>query len=327
MDILFISRQEVKRLLNMADCMEAMFGALTGLHKKEADCPQRLVMPLPQGHGVLASMPAYDAGSQYMGAKLISVIPGNHQTPYESHQGFFALFESGFGRPRAVMDASEITAMRTAAVSGLATRMLARQDASDLMLIGCGVQARQHLEAICLERPIRRVRAWDLHPEAARAFADWAKERFGFETEVQEGPEPDTLGAHIICTLTPATEPVLKGADVSPGAHINAVGACTPNARELDTRAVVQASLFVDRKQAVVCEAGDYLIPCREGAIGEEHIKGELGGLLLGRVPGRGSYDEITLFESLGLAVEDLAAASLVYNKAMEQGLGHKVSM
>ena len=275
----------------------------------------------------MASMPAYDAGNKYMGAKLISVIPSNHHTPYESHQGFFTLYETEYGRPLALMDASELTAIRTAAVSGLATRLLAREVASDLVIIGCGTQARKHLEAMRLVRPIKRVRAWDLHPEAGKAFADWAHRQHGVEVELQETGQPDPSGADIICTVTPSLEPVLMGAGVSPGTHINAVGACTPNARELDSRAVAQASLFVDRKEATMCEAGDYLIPCREGLIEEGHIKGELGGLLLGQVKGRASDQEITLFKSLGLAVEDLAAAALVYEKARKEGRGIKVEL
>ena len=265
METLILSRREITELLSMDACLDAMQEALIGLASRTADCPQRLVMHLPEGHGVLASMPAYDAGNKYMGAKLISVIPSNHHTPYESHQGFFTLYETEYGRPLALMDASELTAIRTAAVSGLATRLLAREVASDLMIIGCGTQARKHLEAMRLVRPIKRVRAWDLHPEAGKAFADWAHRQHGVEVELQETGRPDPSGADIICTLTPSLEPVLMGAGVSPGTHINAVGACTPNARELDSRAVAQASLFVDRREATMCEAGDYLIPLPRG--------------------------------------------------------------
>jgi ornithine cyclodeaminase len=251
-----------------------------------------------------------------LGIKVITVFPGNHERGEESHLGSVLLFEAEMGRPLAILDAAAVTAIRTAAVSALATRLLARQDAGDLALLGSGVQARSHLAALREVRPLRRVRVWSRHPESARRFAAEESERHGLSVQAVATAREAVEGADLVCTVTSAREPVLEGAWLAPGAHVNAAGACTPAARELDTDAMRRARLFVDRRESALAEAGDLLIPMRNGELGEDHIAGELGDLLLGRVPGRRAPEEITLFESLGLAVEDLAAARHVWRKA-----------
>jgi len=237
------------------------------------------------------------------------------------------LFETEHGRLLAIVDASQITAIRTAATSAVATRLLAREEASDLALLGSGVQARTHLEAMLLARPIKRVRVWSRDPDHARHFAERESQRRGIKVEPMGTAQAAVAEADMICTTTAAREPVLLGEWIAPGAHVNAVGSSVAFTRELDTAAVVKARMFVDRRESTINEAGDFLFPKKEGAIGDDHIQGEIGEILLGQIAGRTSPDEITLFKSLGLAVEDLAAAHHIYLKALEKGLGMAVEL
>ena len=220
------------------------------------------------------------------------------------------------------MDAAEVTAIRTAAVSAVATRALARADAHDLAILGSGVQARTHLEAMLHVRPIKRVRVWSRTPEHAGAFAERESRRHAVEIEPAGSARGAVKGADIICTVTASRQPILKGDWIAPGAHINAVGSSVRSARELDATAVQRARLYVDRRESALAEAGDFLLAKEEGAVGDDHIQGELGEVLLGTVQGRRSAEEITLFKSLGLAVEDLAAAHAILAKATAQGAG-----
>jgi ornithine cyclodeaminase len=264
---------------------------------------------------------------QIMGLKIVSVFPGNHGTEYDSHMGAVMIFETKHGQPLAIMDATEITAIRTAAVSGVATRLLAREGSGDLAILGSGTQAKTHLEAMLLCKKIRRVRIWSRNPENGRRFAERESRRHTIQVELMPTVQAAVQGADIICTTTSAPDPILLGKYLSAGAHINAVGSSVPFARELDTEAVAKARLFVDRRESTVNEAGDFLVPKNEGAIGDNHIQGEIGEILLAKVKGRKSQEEITLFKSLGLAVEDLASANHIYKKAMAGGLGTKVEL
>jgi ornithine cyclodeaminase len=262
-----------------------------------------------------------------MGLKAVSVMPKNHGTEYDSHQGVVLLFEIEHGSLLAVIDASSITAIRTAAVSAAATDLLARADSSDLAILGSGVQARTHLEAMHAVRRLRRVRVWSRDHAHARDFAERESPRFACSVEPVAEARAAVEDAAIICTTTASREPVLQGDWIAPGAHVNAAGASIAAARELDTRAVQRARLYVDRRESALNEAGDFLIPRAEGAIGDDHIAGEIGEVLLGLVPGRRSADEITLFKSLGLAVEDLAAAHHVYTMALQSGAGTAIEL
>jgi len=322
MQILLVRKSDVPRLLPMRDCMEAMLGALQSLARGEAILPLRQVLLLPGGNGAFATMPAVLTSGGAIGLKAITVIPGNHGTELDSHQGAVLLFEAERGRLLAIMDASSITAMRTAAVSGVATRALAREDAGDLAILGTGVQALSHLEAMAEARRLRRVRAWSRDPVGVRRFAAQASAQAGIRVEAAASAREAVLGADLVCTVTASREPVLRGEWLSPGAHVNAVGASLPTARELDTAAIVAARLFVDRRESAWNEAGDLLVPKAEGAISDDHIRAELGEVLVGSHPGRSSPDEITVFKSLGLAVEDVAAAQRIYQNARQSGAG-----
>ncbi|HET7458407.1 MAG TPA: ornithine cyclodeaminase family protein [Gemmatimonadaceae bacterium] len=328
MDILVVNQTEVEALLPMAECMDVMADALRALAAGDAVLPLRTIVRLPGGRSAFGAMPAYLGRPEAaVGIKVITVFPDNDGTPLDSHQGAVLLFEVERGRLLAIMDASAVTAIRTAAVSGVATRALARDDATVLAILGAGVQAATHLEAMRLARPIERVRVWSRSAERARRFAERAAARFAVEVEAVESAERAVRGAHVVCTTTASREPLLRGEWLAAGAHVNAVGASLPTARELDTEAVRRARLYVDRRESALAEAGDFLIPKSEGAIGDEHIVGEIGELLLGRVAGRRTGDEVTLFKSLGLAVEDVAAARLVYDKAVAAGAGTRVEL
>ncbi len=327
MKVRIINHAEVVDLLPMRACMEVMEAALKTLSEGRAVNPLRNAVWVPERPKLLGMMPAYLGDIDRLGIKVVSVFPENHGTQYDSHQGVVLVFEAEYGRLVAIVDASEITAIRTAAVSGVATRLLAREGAGDLAIMGSGVQARSHLEAMALARGIRRARVWSRDPEHARDFAERESGRHGFTVEPIADPREAVEGADLICTTTAAREPILMGEWISPGAHINAVGSSIASTRELDTAAVAGAKLFVDRRESTLNEAGDFLFPQREGAISADHIQGEVGELLLGKVAGRGSEQEITLFKSLGLAVEDLASANYVYEQAVAQNAGTEVEI
>jgi ornithine cyclodeaminase len=327
MDILVLSQAQVEALLPMPDCMEAVAGALRALSAGDARLPLRTIVPLPDGRGVFGAMPAWVGEPATLGIKVITVFPGNEGSRLDSHQGAVLLFDTADGRLLAVLDASSITAIRTAAASGVATRALAREGPADLALLGAGVQALTHLEAMRVARPLARVRVWSRRAERARAFARTAHERLGETVEPVERAEDAVRGASLVCTVTSSREPVLRGEWLSPGAHVNAVGASQRVARELDAEAVRRARLFVDRRESALAEAGDFLQARDEGVVGDDHIVAELGEVLLGSDPGRRSPGEITLFKSVGVAVEDLAAARVVYAGAMAAGTGTRLEL
>lgn len=271
-------------------------------------------------------MPADVHDPPALGVKAITVLPGNQGTAFDSHQGVVLLFAPDTGSLIGIVDASSITAIRTAAVSGVATRLLAREDASDLAILGAGVQARTHLQAMRAVRPINQVRVWSRSAARREAFAAWATGQ-GVHVMATESAEEAASGAHVICTVTASTTPVLQDAWVAPGTHVNAVGASLPEARELESALIARARLFVDRRESAVHEAGDYLIPLREGTITEQHIIGEIGELLLGVDKGRTTTSEVTVFKSLGLAVEDVAAGSWLLDEAARRGTGVEIEL
>ncbi len=327
MEILVLSRDDVARLLPLPECMTVMAQALEDLARGQASMPLRTILPVPGSEGVLGFMPGMLQASGVFGAKITAVFESNLGTEFESHQGFVVLFESEHGRPLAVVDAGEVTAIRTAAVSGVATRALAREDARVLALIGSGGQAHSHLEAMLVARPIEEVRVWSRTAEHARAFVVREVERSERERpelrfSVAGDAEQAVSGADVICTLTAASEPVVHGEWLSPGVHVNAVGWSGAAGRELDAEALRRSTFFVDRRESILNEGGEFLLARAEGVFGDDHIRGELGEVLLGSVPGRTSPAEITMFRSLGLAVEDVASAHYLYQVAKKVEAG-----
>ncbi len=327
MKVLALSASDVEALLPIDECIDVVGDALADLSREESINPLRSMVRFPSGDGLLGLMPAVTKSPPVSGIKILTVMPGNEGTPYDSHQGVVMLFEMEHGRPVAIVDASAITAIRTAAASGLATRLLAREDASRLAILGSGVQARSHLDAMRAVRPVTTAVVCSRSGDRARAFAEHHSERCGISIDVAVSVQEAIEGADLICTTTSAREPIVCGDWLEPGTHINAVGACFPTVREFDTRAIVNSRLFVDRRESALNESGDFLIPKAEGAIDDDHIVGEIGELVLGRIEGRTAPEQITLFKSLGVAVEDLASAHHVYQKALETGHGCEIDL
>lgn len=323
MKLLVLTHAEVERLLPMSECISVMEEALAALARGAADQPLRTIFKPAGAKGVLAMMPTFRGGeTPLFGLKAICVFPGNAAIGKDAHQGGVILFDGITGEPMALVNASAVTAIRTAAVSGLATRLLAHEDAAELAIIGAGVQARMHLRAMACVRPIKRARVASRRLESARRFANEMQPHFPFPIESVENAGAAVRDADLIVTATISHEPVVQREWISPGAHINAIGTFSPTAREIDTATVAAATLFVDRRESALNEAGDYLLAAKEGAIGPGHIRAELGEVLIKSQPGRTSLDEITIFKSLGLAIEDLAAAAYLYRKAQKENAG-----
>jgi alanine dehydrogenase len=325
LETLIVNQAEVPRLLPMKECIDVMARAFSALARGEASLPQRQIVWLPDRSGALGLMPGHLTAQAAIGVKVVTFFPRNEGTDLDSHQGAVLLFESGRGRLLAMIDATSVTAIRTAAVSGLATRLLAREDAGDLALVGSGVQAATHLEAMLLVRRLRSVRVASKTPARAIAFAERESKKHGIAVTACASVREAVHGADIVCTVTSSREPILHGEWLRAGAHVNAVGSSVATHRELDTAAVVRSRLFVDRKEAALAEAGDFLIPKQEGAVTDAHIAGELGPLVTGEAPGRLGPAEVTLFKSVGLAIEDVAAAQHIYARARGSGIGKSV--
>jgi ornithine cyclodeaminase/alanine dehydrogenase-like protein (mu-crystallin family) len=331
MEVLVLNGEQVAQLMPMSECIKVMRDALAALARGEALVPLRTVMRVPGVSGFLGLMPGYIAplkGQEgALGLKAVSVFPGNASRGIDTHQGAVLLFEADTGRLSALLDGAAITAIRTAAVSGVATDVLARPDASELAVLGAGVQARTHIEAIAAVRPLRRVRIWSRNPEHAAALASELRRRFGFPIEAAPSAEAAVREADLVATVTASPEPILKHEWLKEGVHINAVGSSIPTSREIDTATMVAARLFVDRRESALAEAGDLLIAMREDAVTGDHVQAELGEVIIGKNPGRRSPRELTLFKSLGLAVEDVASAAYLVRRARETGTGQTVQM
>ncbi len=320
MSLLVLNQQEVEELLDMEGCIEAMAEALASLARGEVHVPLRVVVRPPGEDTFIGLMPAHrGGGAPLYSLKTVCVFPDNPKRGLDAHQGTVTLFDGETGETRAVMNASAITAIRTAAVSAVATRLLAREDARELGILGAGVQARSHLEALRLVREFDRVRIYS--PTAAHAEALAAEAG----VEAVRTAEEAVRGADVVVTATSSVDPVLRREWLEPGAHVNVVGGRPPKMRELDVATVADSAFYVDRRESAENEAYDYRDALESGAIGPDHIRGEIGEVLIGAVPGRTSPEELTVFRSLGLAVEDLAAAEYVVRRARERGVGVEV--
>lgn len=317
-----IGHRDVIELLPMSGCIGVMAETFRALGRGEALFPRRQVLWQPDAHGAIGLMPSWLGSPPAIGAKIVSVFPGNTDTMYESHQGAILLFETLHGCLEAIVDAGAVTAVRTAAVSGLATRLLAHKDAGELAILGAGTQAAMHLAAMMAVRPVRKVRVWNRNPERARQFARSMTTFHGIPITATATVREAVAAADLVCTVTGATEPILEGAWLAPGVHVNAVGASVPGFRELDATAVERSRVFVDRKEAALAEADDIRIPILEKVVDEDHVLGDLADLVLDRAKGRAHAHDLTLFKSVGLAVEDLAAAQHVSERAAALDVG-----
>ena len=340
MKLLVLSEHDVTDLLTFPECIQVMEDALSALARGEVHNPLRQKVHAPGAPGLLGLMSAWRGGEQpYYALKEVCVFPQNPKRGLDTHLGAVILHGGETGEPLAIVNAAAVTAIRTAAVSAVATKLLARSDASILAILGSGVQARSHVEAIPLVRSISEIRVYSrsgtwggrpahnppgVSPGGTTAGQDARPEAAGTAAvRLSASAEEAIRGADIVVTATNSKEPVLRREWLSTGVHINAVGSSIAAARELDGATVAAASLFVDRRESTLNESGDYLFAVVEGAIsGPDHIKAEIGDILIGTAEGRKSNDEITLFKSLGLAIEDLASAAFLYEKARRMGRG-----
>ena len=323
--LLIVGGADVRRALPMSDCIEAVDRAMRGLSSGGADVPLRTIMLLPGGRNFFGVMPGYLNDPPGLGAKILTVYPDNAQHGLPSHVGLVVLFDTQVGLPLAVMDAAEITAIRTAAASAVATRVLARPDASRLAILGTGEQAITHLESMAQVRSLRAVRVWGRSIQKAHGFAESQSKRLSLKIEVSETAEHAARDADIVCTVTASHVPVLSGAWLSLGAHVNLVGASRNTSREADDDVVRLSRYFVDSRTSARAEAGELKHAMDAGLVKETHVLGEIGEVLSGKVVGRASPADITVYKSLGVAVQDLAAAHVIYERAVRDGIGTRV--
>jgi ornithine cyclodeaminase/alanine dehydrogenase-like protein (mu-crystallin family) len=319
---LILGHDDVLAALPPDACADAMASVLAAHARGEALMPLRSVIPFEGAAGFMATMPAWRGGDEPLFAlKSICIIPGNPARGLDTHQGTVTLFDGETGAPTAILDASALTSVRTAAVSAVATRVLARSDARVLAILGAGVQGRSHLAALPGVRDFEEVRVYSPSSERARALADG-------RATVAASAEDAVRGADVVVLATSSREPVISRDWLAPGAHVNAVGASVVTSRELDVATVAACALFCDSRESLRNEAGEYRLAIEQGAIGgEDHVRAELGEVLAGLAPGRSDPQELTVFRSLGLAVEDLAAAERAVARARSQGLGVEVTL
>jgi ornithine cyclodeaminase len=331
MRVLVLSHRDVLAALQPEPCADAMAAVLAGHARGETYLPLRSVMIPPDAAGFMGLMPGWSrgrgAGAAAFALKAVCIMPGNPARGLDAHQGLVTLFDGETGEPTAILDASAITAVRTAAVTAVATSVLARPDATTLALLGAGTQARAHLRALAGVRAFEQVRVYAPTTAHAQDLAQQAGAAAG-QVTVAASAQEAVRDADVVVTVTSSREPVLRREWLAPGAHVNAVGASSPQARELDTATVAASALYCDSRESLRNEAGEFRLAVEQGLIaGEEHVRAELGEVLAGLAAGRGDAGELTLFRSLGLAVEDLAAAQCAVAAAAEQGLGTEVEL
>lgn len=340
--MLILARHDVETLLTMPDAIEAVEKGFRQLAAGRVEMPQRLATIVAPHNGIHLTMPVFVAGdavsdnavldnavlgdSGTLAVKVVTVYNDNRaQHDLPTIHAVLLLHDARTGRPLALMDAEHLTAMRTGAVSGVATRYMARPDASTVTIFGAGAQAGPQLLAMAAVRPIRQVQVVALGD--TRNFCAHMAEQLGIPVRAADDARAAVEAADLICTATNTSTPLFDGAWLRAGTHINAIGAYTKTMRELDSEAVRRSRVIVDRRQAAQVEAGDIVIPIQEGVIGPDHVVGELSEVVTGLVSGRTAPQEITLFKSVGLALQDAVTAMLVYQRALERGIGQELSL
>ena len=330
-----LTEADVRSVLTMEDLIEAMSAALAGFSSGRVVQPVRTVIAV-KDDAFLGVMPAFVAGSGVgaaadgsaataLGAKLVTVFNGNHARGLDSHLASIVLMDPETGALVALMDGRYITEARTAAVSAVSSKLLARPTAQSLAIVGSGVQARSHLEALARVHNFRQVTVWSPQKSHRDQFVAWA-DSAQFKVAAVEHAGEAVVGADVVVLVTSSPTPVIESGWVKPGAHVISVGACRPNQREMDPALVARARLFVDSRTAALVESGDVVLGMQEGRFGADHIAGEIGELV-GGAAARRSDTEITIFKSLGLAVEDVTAADLAYRRAVERNIGQDLTL
>jgi ornithine cyclodeaminase len=327
LDLRVISGQELRELLPYGECVAAVEGAMRGVSAGRVLMPLRQFMALPASGNKLAWMPGYLGEPECFGIKLLSLFPGNPKVGLSSHVGLYVLYESAHGRPVAIMEASALTAIRTASASVVATRALARKDARTLAIVGTGEEARSHVAAFQAVRPFDRVVVWGRRDEAAQGLADYARAAGCTRVDVVPTVAAAAAEADVICTVTGSPTAILRGREVRKGTHLCLVGASIPTSREVDDDLVAMSRYFVDYRGSAMAQAGELLDAIKVGRITADHVLGEIGDVLDGKVPGRTSDDDVTVYKSLGVAAQDLVSALVVYRRALERGLGTRATL
>ena len=320
-----LSGADVRQAVTMADAIEAVKNAYVQLSAGRAVVPLRTPVEVDEAASVTLFMPAYLPDSAALGAKIVSVFPGNPEMGLPTIHAVVIVIDPQTGRPLAMMDGTYLTALRTGAASGVSTDLLARADARVTAIFGAGVQARTQLEAVCTVRSIEKAWVYDPVGEAAVAYAEEMAARgqpLPADIRVANSPAEAVADADVICTATTSARPVFADGDLKPGVHISGVGSYTPEMQEIPAETVVRAKVVVDSRDASLAEAGDLIVPLDQGSITKAHIHGELGEIAAGHIPGRESETEVTFFKSVGVAVQDVAVAGLVLSRAAEGELG-----
>ncbi len=322
-----LTEDQVHALLPMGDLVTAMESALVRFSTGEVLQPVRTVLQVGPSRAFFGLMPAYIEQPARMGAKIVTVYNENHAKGLPSHLATILLLDPGTGALLALMDGRYITEARTAAVSAVSARHLARAEASTLAIIGTGVQARSHLEAFAEVRALKDVRVWSPQARSRDRFVEDMRGQVPVPVVAASSAETAVRGADLIVLATSSPAPVIEDAWVGPGAHVVSVGACRPDQREMPPELVARARVFVDSRDAALVESGDIVMGVAEGRFDTGHLCGELGEAVLGRIKGRETDTEVTVFKSLGMAVEDVVAADLVYRRAVETGAGTELTL
>ena len=328
--MLVLAGNDIRRLLDLDALIDALAAAMADLSAGRASAPERIAAFVPEQDGLLAAMPGYVPSREALVSKLVTLYPRNAGTDIPTHQATIAMFDPRTGSPTALLDGTEITTVRTGAASALSVRLLAREDAAVVAIVGTGVQARSHARAVVRVRPISEIRIAGRDPGKAGALAHDLTEELGLPVRAAGSSEDALDGADVVCATTHASEPVVRREWLAPGAHVTSVG-YNPAGRELDDQTVVDALVCVESRRAVLAPepagSNDLTQPIRDGLITADHIHAELGELVSGTRPGRTSDEQITLYKSVGVAVQDAAAAALVLAKAREIGAGLQVAL
>lgn len=324
--LLVLSGKDLRKVLTMKDCVGAMKDAFAALYKGEVEVPLRTSIDMEPDNGGALFMPVYSSAISRVGVKTVMINRDNPANGRPFIHAMVMLFDSTTGTPVALMDGEVITAMRTGAVSGLATQLLSREDSQIAAIIGTGAQGETQLEGIACVRDIKKTYVFDLQKERAEAYALKMTEKLGLEVVV--APSQEALSeADIICTSTSSPKPVFKDANVKIGAHINGVGSYRPDMAEIPFETIRRAKVVVDQKQGCLAEAGDLTQPIKQGLYNADDIYGELGEIVIERVKGRVDTKDLTVFKSVGIAVQDLLTADLALKLAEESGIGQKITL
>ena len=325
--IRILSSKQIRSAIEMKDIIEAMELAFVELSTGNPEMPIRAHISIKEPEGTALFMPSYMKPSAMIGIKTVTLFEDNKKNDLPYIQGMVNLFDGNNGTPRAVLDGMTITALRTGAASGLATKLLSRKDSTICTIFGGGVQGRTQLEAVCAVRDIKKAVIFDALPIAAEKFAKEMGEQLGIEIVVAKTSKEAVKDTDIICCASIAETPVFDDQDLPAGVHINAVGSYKPHVQEVPEEMVLRSRLYVDHRESALEETGDLIIPIEKGLLTEEHIVAEIGEVAAGKAPGRMSDSEITFFKTVGVAVQDLAAATVILRKAEELGIGTVVEL